>query len=148
MDKELINDFYASLVAFLMMSKQQIVSIGVDHDLTAMQIFTIMHIDPDNPRPMNSLRNVLACDPSNITGIVDGLEHKKLISRIENPKDRRVKMIKLEKAGEDVRDKVISELVDKNEQAFFAILNEEERQQFAKIMSKVTATCPNRVKVA
>lgn len=147
MDKEVLNDFYSSLVAFLMMSKQQIIAIGMDHGLTAMQIFTILHVNPDDPQPMNSLSGVLACDPSNITGIVDGLEHRKLIKRVENPKDRRVKTLRLEKAGEELRDKVFQELVGKNEKAFFAALNDEEREQLANIMRKVTEACPTRVKL-
>jgi len=145
MDKSVLSDFYASFIAFLMMSKQQIVAIGNEQGLTAMQIFTLLYIDPENMRPMNTLSGTLSCDPSNITGIVDGLEHKKLIARIENPKDRRVKMLKLEPAGEKIRQRVFAELVDKNEAAFFRALNETERTQFIAIMRKVTASFPNRI---
>lgn len=147
MDKSLLNDFYVSLVAFLMLSKRQIISIGADHDLTPIQIFTLLHINPDEPKQMNTLSTVLGCDPSNVTGIIDSLENKQLISRVENPNDRRVKMIKLEEKGIAVRNQVFEELVEKNERAFFAVLSEEERKQFAAIMRKVTAECPNRVKV-
>lgn len=147
MDKSVLNDFYASFVAFLMTSKQQIIAIGASQGLTAMQLFTLLYVDPENPRPMSTLSAILSCDPSNITGIVDGLEQKKLITRTENPKDRRVKMLKLNSAGEKMRRQILVELVDKNEATFFGVLNETERAQFVAIMRKVTALCPNRIKL-
>ena len=51
------------------------------------------------PITMNGLAAALECDASNITGIVDRLELRKLIQRNPDSEDRRVKMIALTRGG-------------------------------------------------
>jgi DNA-binding MarR family transcriptional regulator len=56
------------------------------------------------PLPMRALAGLLACDASNITGLVDRLEAQGLVSRHLNPADRRVKnVVATEKGMEAVR---------------------------------------------
>ncbi|MCX5207399.1 MarR family transcriptional regulator [Streptomyces sp. NBC_00237] len=52
------------------------------------------------PAPMRALATTLACDASNITGIVDRLEKRELVRREPSPTDRRVKNVVLTVAGE------------------------------------------------
>ena len=59
---------------------------------------------------MNGLADALDCDASNITGLVDKLESRKLIQRQPDPDDRRVKMITLTQAGVKFRAKVLERL--------------------------------------
>ncbi|GLZ03562.1 MarR family transcriptional regulator [Actinomadura sp. NBRC 104412] len=56
------------------------------------------------PVPMRELANRLACDASNVTGIVDGLERRGLVERRPDPRDRRVKQLVLTPEGERRRD--------------------------------------------
>src|SRR3978361_17008 len=49
----------------------------------------------DRPRTMSEIAAVLHCDNSNVTGIVDGLEEKGLVTRQVAAHDRRVKLIAL-----------------------------------------------------
>jgi DNA-binding MarR family transcriptional regulator len=56
-----------------------------------------------SPLPMNELAAVLACDNSNVTGLVDRLEARGLVARQANPNDRRVKRVVLTAAGTDLR---------------------------------------------
>ncbi len=56
------------------------------------------------PVPMRELANRLACDASNVTGIVDGLERRGLVERRPDPRDRRVKQLVLTPEGERMRD--------------------------------------------
>ena len=51
--------------------------------------------------PMNELAALLACDNSNVTGLVDRLEARGLVTRQPSPEDRRVKHIVLTDAGRD-----------------------------------------------
>ncbi|MFJ2743509.1 MarR family winged helix-turn-helix transcriptional regulator [Streptomyces sp. NPDC087440] len=53
-----------------------------------------------SPAPMRALATLLACDASNITGIVDRLEKRELVRREPSPTDRRVKNVVLTVAGE------------------------------------------------
>jgi MarR family transcriptional regulator, organic hydroperoxide resistance regulator len=56
----------------------------------------------DQPRTMSEVANALQCDNSNVTGIVDSLEQKKLVRRRPSEEDRRVKLIELTPAGRRV----------------------------------------------
>jgi DNA-binding MarR family transcriptional regulator len=51
------------------------------------------------PAPMRQLADVMACDASNVTGIVDGLERRGLVVRQAAPHDRRVKLVVLTEEG-------------------------------------------------
>lgn len=55
------------------------------------------------PAPMRELADWLSCEPSNVTGIVDGLERRGLVTRRPAPDDRRVKHVVLTEAGEHKR---------------------------------------------
>jgi DNA-binding MarR family transcriptional regulator len=57
----------------------------------------------DRPRAMSEIASVLHCDNSNVTGIVDGLEEKGLVTRQPAAHDRRVKLIALTAEGRRVR---------------------------------------------
>lgn len=58
------------------------------------------------PASMRALATVLACDASNITGIVDRLEKRDLVRREVSPSDRRVKNVVLTAAGEETVDAI------------------------------------------
>ena len=58
------------------------------------------------PAPMRDLADLLHCDASNVTGIVDGLERRGLITRQPDPGDRRVKNLILTPEGERRRDQL------------------------------------------
>jgi DNA-binding MarR family transcriptional regulator len=52
---------------------------------------------------MSELANALFCDNSNVTGIVDRLEERRLVRREAAAGDRRVKLLVLTKEGERMR---------------------------------------------
>jgi DNA-binding MarR family transcriptional regulator len=63
----------------------------------------------DEPRTMSEIANVLRCDNSNVTGIVDGLETRGLAERTASPGDRRVKLIALTAEGRRLRARLMRE---------------------------------------
>jgi DNA-binding MarR family transcriptional regulator len=54
--------------------------------------------------PMRAIADSLSCEPSNVTGIVDGLERRGLVVRQADPADRRVKQVVLTADGKRTRD--------------------------------------------
>jgi DNA-binding MarR family transcriptional regulator len=62
------------------------------------------------PRTMGEIAELLGCDPSNVTGIVDALEGRGLAGRRPSAADRRVKVIELTAAGEELHAEVIGRL--------------------------------------
>lgn len=57
----------------------------------------------DRPRSMSEMAALLACDNSNVTGIVDGLEERGLAVREPSVEDRRVKLVALTEDGRRLR---------------------------------------------
>lgn len=61
----------------------------------------------DRPRAMSEIAELLRCDNSNVTGIVDGLEERGLATRRSSEEDRRVKLIALTAEGRRVRARLV-----------------------------------------
>ncbi|MFE2378565.1 MarR family winged helix-turn-helix transcriptional regulator [Streptomyces sp. NPDC059398] len=58
------------------------------------------------PSAMRGLATTLACDASNMTGIIDRLEKRALVRREPSPTDRRVKNVLLTPEGERTVDAI------------------------------------------
>lgn len=59
------------------------------------------------PLPMNELATLLGCDNSNVTGLIDRLETRGLVTRQPSDHDRRVKRVVLTEAGQRLRDRML-----------------------------------------
>jgi DNA-binding MarR family transcriptional regulator len=79
-------------------------AVSAEHGLTPVLISL------REPAPMRDLAAALECDKSNVTGIVDGLERRGLVSRQASPTDRRVKQLVFTSAGRELRDTVLVRL--------------------------------------
>ena len=60
----------------------------------------------DEPTPMGHIADVLCCDGSTVTWIVDRLEERGLVERRSDPADRRVRLVALTQDGRRIRDQV------------------------------------------
>ncbi len=110
---------------------------GGTYDLTSTQVITLMLIDADNPRPMKDLSKLFHCDASNVTGIVDGLESRQLVSRRSDPEDRRIKTICLEHEGIRLQQRIAEQL---GMHGFpLDALTQTEKKQLSHIMEKLVA---------
>jgi DNA-binding MarR family transcriptional regulator len=78
-------------------------ALGAELDLTPPQVITLRRLEADRPVPMSELARWLACDASNVTGIVDRLEARGLVERRPVPRDRRVKALALTVKGIEVQ---------------------------------------------
>lgn len=76
---------------------RQFAAMAAESGLTLMQGKTLSLLR--EPRSMRSLAELLACDASNITGIVDRLESRGLVRREVDPADRRIKNVLLTEEG-------------------------------------------------
>lgn len=134
-----LEQSYLALIKFLMLSKRRIMELGAQNDMSGMQAMTIFLLDC--PRPMNSFKKVFNCDASNVTGLVDGLEHKNLASRYENAADRRIKMVKLTPTGERMRTSLISDITV-HENPLLSRLSNDELTTFITLLEKITKEVP------
>ncbi|EFL13415.1 MarR family transcriptional regulator [Streptomyces sp. C] len=78
------------------------------HGLTSTQAKVLAQLD--GPVPMRGLAALLACDASNVTGIVDRLQARGLVRREPEPRDRRVKNVVATGEGRDVMRRVREEM--------------------------------------
>jgi DNA-binding MarR family transcriptional regulator len=111
------------LMASMVQSKHRLIQLGSEYGLTSMQAMTLLILK--KPKSMTSLTKLFNCDPSNITGIVDGLEEKNLASRFPSETDRRIKMINLSNKGANLRSKLLDQLFSSQGSVLFQLTEEE-----------------------
>jgi MarR family transcriptional regulator, organic hydroperoxide resistance regulator len=100
-----------SLVAQLFFSnKARFLAIAAEYELAPMQAHALRLLEPGRELPMSALADSLYCDASNVTGIVDRLEARGLIERRSADRDRRVKMLAVTPAGQELRDELLERL--------------------------------------
>jgi len=73
-------------------------------DLTPPQYFILTLLWERTGRPLKELAAAAHCSPATMTGIVDTLEGKGLVTREPNPADRRSLLVELTKQGRALRD--------------------------------------------
>jgi MarR family transcriptional regulator, organic hydroperoxide resistance regulator len=64
----------------------------------------------EQPRTMSELAQLLHCDNSNVTGIVDSLEEMNLAVRFPSEVDRRIKVVELSRPGEKLLRRLTKEV--------------------------------------
>ncbi|MEV7545964.1 MarR family transcriptional regulator [Streptomyces sp. NPDC089915] len=78
------------------------------YGLTSTQAKVLAQLQ--GPVPMRGLASLLACDASNVTGIVDRLEARGLVRREPEPRDRRVKNVVATEEGRETMRRVREEM--------------------------------------
>ena len=91
-------------------NKPRFMALAQEMGLAPMQLHALRLIESGDGIPMSSLAALLFCDNSNVTGIVDRLEARGLIERRTADHDRRVKLLRLTPAGEQVRATVFRQM--------------------------------------
>jgi DNA-binding MarR family transcriptional regulator len=103
-------------------------------DLSPAQAQALRELDPGTPLAMSRLADVLACDASNVTGIVDRLEARGLVERRPAEHDRRIKTLVVTEQGAEVRARLVERLSEPP--AAFAALSDDDARTLAEILSR------------
>ena len=104
--------FWATLIELCLGMRSWWSAICEEFDLTPSQGLALRSLDPERPLAMSTLADALACDASNVTGIVDKLESRGLIARRGADHDRRVKMLCVTDLGRSLRDRLVRRLLE------------------------------------
>src|SRR5438874_7035489 len=91
------------LVQFFFTQRADLPMRASKFQLSPAQCHVLHLIEPDRPIPMGELAETLACDASNVTGLVDRLESRGLVRRRPSAGDRRVKVLVLTPTGSRLR---------------------------------------------
>jgi MarR family transcriptional regulator, organic hydroperoxide resistance regulator len=80
--------------------------------LTPGHLKVLAALQPDEALPMGTIAEMLPCDPSMATWLIDRLEDRKLVERRMLSTDRRVKVVRLTRRGVSVKTKVLAHLFE------------------------------------
>jgi len=97
------GDPWPLLVRLFFAQRANLPPLAAELELSPAQCHVLHLIDPDRPVPMGQLAETLACDASNVTGLVDRLESRGLVRRRPSEEDRRVKVLVLTATGTRLR---------------------------------------------
>lgn len=98
------------LISLLEQIKLCMTHVATEHHLTQMQLFALYLIEQNGSLAMGSMATAMHCDASNVTGVVDRLVARGLLSRDECSRDRRTKMLRLTEKGEQLVRTIVDDL--------------------------------------
>lgn len=108
------------------------------HNLTLPQFHLLGCLYITNePQPMSSLAHVMSCDASNVTGLIDRMVAVGLVERVEHPKDRRVKLIRITNEGTVVYTETLAVASKSVDDQIHSALTKEEHEAFRSLIVKM-----------
>jgi DNA-binding MarR family transcriptional regulator len=123
------------LVEFFFSQRAGLPTLASELDLSPAQCHVLHLIEPDQSIPMGRLAEALACDASNVTGLIDRLESRGLIRRMPFGEDRRIKVLELTRAGVRLRS-IMLERITKPPESLDRLSTEEQRE-LVKILKRL-----------
>jgi DNA-binding MarR family transcriptional regulator len=96
-------DAWQLLLQLFLAQRAHLPPLAAELQLSPAQCHVLHLIVPGRPIPMGYLAETLACDASNVTGLVDRLESRGLVRRRPSAEDRRVKVLDLTPSGSRLR---------------------------------------------
>ena len=96
-------DAWQLLLQLFFTQRANLPPLAAELELSPAQCHLLHLIEPGRPMPMGQLAETLACDASNVTGLVDRLESRGLVRRRPSAADRRVKVLDLTPTGSRLR---------------------------------------------
>jgi DNA-binding MarR family transcriptional regulator len=105
-------------------------------DLTSPQFYVLATIGYAGELPFGEIGEKMMVTVSNLTGIVDRLEEKRLVVRERDARDRRVVRVTLTDKGMKVHKNTIP-LFEKSISQFFSPLNKTQQKELAALLRKL-----------
>jgi MarR family transcriptional regulator, organic hydroperoxide resistance regulator len=96
-------DAWQLLTQLFFAERGKLPPLAAELELSPAQCHVLHLIEPGRPIPMGQLAETLACDASNVTGLVNRLESRGLVRRRPSTEDRRVKVLELTPPGVRLR---------------------------------------------
>jgi MarR family transcriptional regulator, organic hydroperoxide resistance regulator len=98
------------LLKFFFSQRANLPPVAAEFQLSPAQCHLLHLMQPGQSVPMGRLADTLACDASNVTGLVDRLESRGIVRRRPSEEDRRVKALELTAVGIRLRDIVLERI--------------------------------------
>jgi DNA-binding MarR family transcriptional regulator len=107
---ELASEAWMLLQQIAFSQRPAFVAAAREFDLLPQQVIALRSLE--RPIPMSELARLLACDNSNVTGIIDRLEERGLVERRSAAHDRRVKLVALTPEGKRLKQGVEARMAE------------------------------------
>ena len=95
--QELQAELEYRLLVLVDQLRARIAVVAAELELTPQQAMLLRHLG--QPKTMGEIAVTLACDRSNVTGLVDRLAARDLVERVADPGDQRIKYLVLTEEG-------------------------------------------------
>ena len=118
-------------------SKHRLNHLAEKHDITTMQSAALKMLSQDSPKAMRALSDYFMCDASTVTGLVDRLEARNFITRSNHPTDRRVKLLALTNEGAAVKQSILTETLEAEDERLTELLTDGERTLLKELLDKL-----------
>lgn len=120
--------------------RREMDEVAAAEDLVAGQaqaLVTLRFHDPEPSTPKEVMAATTLTSGA-VTAVLDKLEGRKLLERLEDPDDRRGTLLRLTNAGREVADRMITARLASNER-WLAPLSAAERQTLSELLRKMLA---------
>ena len=107
---ELASEAWVLLQRIAFSQRPAFVAVAREFDLLPQHVIALRSLD--RPIPMSELARLLACDNSNVTGIIDRLEERGLAERRNAAHDRRVKLVALTPEGKRLKEGIEARMAE------------------------------------
>ena len=131
------DEAWTLLRELAMAQRGVVMDIAAELGLSPPQLFALRALKDGEPVPMSDLAEMLRCDASNVTGLVDRLEARGLVQRRAAEHDRRIRHLFLTDEGRRLRGEVGERLG--RPPAGFAALSDAEARRLRDLLAKVAA---------
>jgi len=125
------------LLQLMFQNKHRIYDIAEKYELTTMQSAALTMLKPDEPQAMRALSDYFMCDASTVTGLVDRMEARNLITRSNHPTDRRVKLLALTEDGLKIKESIMNETLRNEDERLKKILTDDERKVLQELLTRL-----------
>jgi len=125
------------LLQLMFQNKHRIYDIAEKYELTTMQSAALTMLKPDEPQAMRALSDYFMCDASTVTGLVDRMEARQLITRSNHPTDRRVKLLALTDEGLKIKESIMDETLRNEDERLKKILTDDERKVLQDLLTRL-----------
>jgi MarR family transcriptional regulator, organic hydroperoxide resistance regulator len=100
------------MVEFFQGQRRHFERASAEFDLTKQQAHVLHVLAKEGPHSSRQLAQILGCDASNVTGLIDRLEARNLVTRKNVPGDRRMRMLAVTPAGAKLHRRIVASMAE------------------------------------
>ena len=112
-----------------------------------LTLSTLRSAAPDHVLSPTQLYNSVQITSGGMTKSLHGLTKAGFIERIENPEDKRSRLVRLTPSGGALVEKIVGELIETNKSLIGGILTKSEAEQLADLLTKLSVGLHDRKSV-